>query len=162
MKKLFALLTVFVFILACSDNIYNSYTTIENVVETGQVFEGKYELENNGYIELIQNDFDEVFIINNQKLITINFDGGLAFHPIITQGLHLITDNKIKGFYKPLYDQDINDVEVDGQQSTNINGRHDTYFEIYKSDNLLHIHLVVYSDVTPHEILVDRIIRERN
>lgn len=123
--------------------------------------EGYYYLTNDSFLELVNSYDNDVYIVGAQRLVTVNFDAGLALHPKLPTGPYEINSNCFTGIYKPNYSSTTNDVEVDGLPSTNIDGKYDTIFTICLDvNNKLSINIKVFDNSQPFEILVNRTLLE--
>ena len=108
--------------------------------------EGYYVFPNGGVLELIEDADGRIIIYGTQRLYTVNFDSGLALHPNLPSGPHILKGGILRGEYSPTYSSTTNDVEVDGQQSTNISGKRKTVYKIWLTKSgKLKVQLMVYS-----------------
>lgn len=120
-------------------------------------FVGTYALENNSTLELLDAGNGRI-AIGASDLNTVNFDGGMANHPQLPIGPFYVTNEELVGLYTPQYNRNTNDVEHDNEQSTNIDRRQDTLFNIFfGNDGKLRVRLIVY---VRGEAVVDRTLKE--
>ncbi|RLG45049.1 MAG: hypothetical protein DRN81_02980 [Thermoproteota archaeon] len=107
-------------------------------------FEGYWVLPNGGYIELIENADQRVLIYGSQRILSTNYDGGLAIHPPITAGPHFVRSTVISGIYNYTYSSSTHDLERDGETG-NITGTRLTKYTLSIVDGKLVIELIIYS-----------------
>lgn len=89
--------------------------------------EGYYSLPNGGFIELVRLENGSYGLFGSQRVLSVNFDGGLALHPNLPAGPHILKNGAISGVYNANYNSTTHDVEIDGTGS-NISGNRLTQY----------------------------------
>jgi len=118
-----------------------------------------FQLENGGFIELLELDDGRVQIYGTQSLHSINFDNAAAFHPSIPIGPHALkSGTSINGQYNATYSNATNDLEIDGGTGS-ISGSRKTVYNIYFDNDKLKIRLMVY-DANGVTVQANRLISE--
>lgn len=112
--------------------------------EAPETLEGYWTLPNGGYLELIENADKRIIVYGTQRMYTVNHDGGLALHPNISGGPHLVKNGVITGEYTTNYSSSTHDVERDGTTS-NITGSRKTVYRLWREDGKLKIRFRIYS-----------------
>jgi hypothetical protein len=156
--NLFLVLAIAFVTMACGTRTETIVLTKEQI----QAFEGEYFLENNGYIEIVQNESEEVLLLGSYRINSINPDNQtLALHPIISLSQTKIVNDKLL-LVKDLNYKDGNDVE--GDTGGDIRGQKRTDIEIYKDANgLLVLEIKIYSDKINNNanyVIAHRVIKE--
>ena len=162
---LFGLIMILGSMQSCGQNTKKYYKTetevVEKEVEVVQEFEGKYYMENNGFIEIYQSEYAILISSSNQLLTTINPQNNTFGELPRISGEYTIVDNKVK-ISRNLNYTSGNDIEED-VSGNDITGQRRTDITIELVDERLQITYEIYSDRIGNNanfIVATRILKE--
>lgn len=137
------------------------YEEVYQVVES-QEFEGEYPLQDNGFIQILEDDNGFVYIQSSrQSLTTINPENSTFGEFPRLSGKYMPIDGVIR-ISKNMNYRDGNDIEED-ESGSNVRGQRRTDITIGFVDEALSIRVQVYSNKINDNvnfIVVDRTIKE--
>ena len=128
-------------------------------IDYAEEMAGYYQLPSGGYIELTALNDGRVRI-ELQQILTVNKDKGLAYHPSISAGPHVLrADGSLYYVGNLSYSSTTHDVEKDGSTS-NISGSKRTEVKVQLNDEgYLEINIIVKDGTSVvSNILVNRTI----
>lgn len=153
----FLLILITLSFASCGKRVYNNTKTVTEYKEVSQLFEGRFYLSNNSYIELYQSG-DMVHVSSHGQLLTVvNPENDTFGEMPRISGNYVLVEDKIR-FSKNLNYRDGNDIEED-LSGNNIRGHKRTDVTIEMVDEKLQITIEIYSNKSNSN--VNRIIAKR-